>query len=152
MSEKCTAGAPDNFRYVEPSQPPGGQQASISDIPTVVGGKAVSKEAAAKKPTSSQTKLPLTSSASDPLEKAGNKAAKNSPESSQPAEQSETKKDAKKEAEGKLPSSKSEGSLSNPSGLAEEEGEAITAVRAPSMVIILVVNLHDEGSTSICMP
>lgn len=135
MRPETAAGAPENFPYVEPSQPPGGQQASLSEIPTVVGGKAVSKENATKKPTSSQTKLPVASNGSDPLETASSDAA--GKETAASAEPSERQEPADKEKSGKLQASKSEGNLSNPNSFAEEEGEAITAVRAPPTVGIL---------------
>ena len=128
---------------MEPSQPPGGQQASLSEIPTVVGGKAVSKENAAKKPTSSQTKLPLASSANDPSEPAASDSAKKLPAASGPAESSEPKESASKAGSGKLPPSKSEGNLSNPTSLAEEEGEAITAVRPSQTVGFQVALVFD---------
>ena len=93
------------MKYVEPSQPPKGASATLSEIPNVVGGKAVAKEAELKK------HAPANGTSSDPSS---------------------------------LPHTKSDSSLP---GMANEEGEAVTAV-APSS---LVCHRRMSPSTAQCI-
>lgn len=140
-SPKLLPGSQEAPKYVEPSQPPEGTKHSISDIPTVVGGKAVRKHAKAPAQIKSPTSKPVAESFSSSPPRKETDKAKPFSSSSQVKGKEEASPDAKARAErpgsgskGRLNEAPSDKSLSMHSNQADEEGEALTAL-SPSPLV-----------------
>ena len=130
-TQSFLTGAQETPKYVEPSQPPKGPESKLSDIPTVIGGKAVNKKSA------------MAATGKGPESKASREKSK---PGSPSVEEGKTKspvadsKTARPSSTGQMDSARSVPSDKSSGGgdQADEQGEAITAVRASPTVSLSV--------------